>query len=56
MVRPEGRLMSDAVDEQRSAVAHLQRCGFGNVAAYGDFDASPYDEKANRLVVVARKS
>jgi SAM-dependent methyltransferase len=33
----------------------LQGCGFGNVAACGDFDASPYDEKANRLVVVARK-
>jgi SAM-dependent methyltransferase len=33
----------------------LQGCGFGEVAACGDLDASPYDEKANRLVVVARK-
>jgi SAM-dependent methyltransferase len=30
--------------------------GFEEVAAYGDFDGSPYDEKANRLVVVAQKS
>jgi SAM-dependent methyltransferase len=33
----------------------LRNRGFGKVAAYGDFDGSPYDEKANRLVVVAGK-
>ena len=33
----------------------LRDRGFGEVAVYGDFDGSPYDEKANRLVVVARK-
>jgi SAM-dependent methyltransferase len=33
----------------------LRDRGFTRVVAYGDLDASPYDEKANRLVVVARK-
>ena len=29
--------------------------GFGEVAAYGDFTGSPYDNEADRLVVVASK-
>ena len=33
----------------------LRACGFGEAAAYGDFGGSPYDETAQRLVVVARK-
>jgi len=33
----------------------LRDRGFGKVEAYGDFDGSLYDEKATRLVVVARK-
>jgi SAM-dependent methyltransferase len=33
----------------------LRSCGFGAAAAYGDFGGSPYDEAAQRLVVVARK-
>jgi len=33
----------------------LRDRGFGEVAAYGDFAGSPYDDKADRLVVVARK-
>ena len=34
----------------------LRDRGFGQAVAYGNFDGSPYDEKADRLVVVARKS
>ncbi len=33
----------------------LKECGFADVDVYGGFDGSPYDEKANRLVVVAHK-
>jgi SAM-dependent methyltransferase len=33
----------------------LQGYGFGEVAVHGDFDGSPYDEKANRLVIISRK-
>ncbi len=33
----------------------LQDCGFGPVEAYGGLHGTPYDEKAERLVVVARK-
>jgi SAM-dependent methyltransferase len=33
----------------------LRDRGFGEVVAYGDLDGSAYDEKANRLIVVARK-
>jgi SAM-dependent methyltransferase len=33
----------------------LRERGFADVAAYGAFDGSPYDEKAGRLVVVAFK-
>lgn len=33
----------------------LERVGFGDVTAYGDFEGSDYDEDAERLVVVARK-
>ena len=33
----------------------LRDRGFAEALAYGDFDGSPYDEKADRLVVVARK-
>ncbi|UCF97902.1 MAG: class I SAM-dependent methyltransferase [Spirochaetaceae bacterium] len=33
----------------------LRDRGFTQVVPYGDLDASPYDEKAKRLVVVARK-
>jgi hypothetical protein len=31
------------------------RCGFAAASPYGNFDAGPYDETADRLVVVARK-
>jgi len=34
----------------------LRGCGFSGVELYGDMEASPYDEKAERLVVVARKA
>jgi SAM-dependent methyltransferase len=33
----------------------LQECGFGPVAAYGGLHGIPYDEKAERLVIVGRK-
>jgi SAM-dependent methyltransferase len=33
----------------------LLRCGFASASPYGDFDGGPYDETAERLVVVARK-
>jgi SAM-dependent methyltransferase len=33
----------------------LLRCGFSSVEVYGDFDFSPYNEKARTTVVVARK-
>jgi hypothetical protein len=33
----------------------LRERGFGEAVAYGDLDGSPYDEKADRLVVVACK-
>lgn len=33
----------------------LDRCGFQQVGTYGGLDGSPYDQKANRLVVVVRK-
>jgi SAM-dependent methyltransferase len=33
----------------------LRACGFAEAAAYGDFGGSPYDQTAQRLVVVARK-
>ena len=34
----------------------LRDRGFRAAAAYGDFDGSPYNERANRLVIVARKA
>jgi len=34
----------------------LRDRGFQTAAAYGDFDGSCYDERANRLVIVARKA
>jgi SAM-dependent methyltransferase len=33
----------------------LLRCGFAAASPYGNFDGDPYDETADRLVVVARK-
>ena len=33
----------------------LKSSGFGQVETYGGLDASPYDQKANRLVVVGYK-
>lgn len=33
----------------------LTGCGFSSVETYGDLAASPYDEKAERLVAVARR-
>jgi SAM-dependent methyltransferase len=33
----------------------LRNCGFGDVDVYGDIDGNPYDDKAQRLVVLARK-
>jgi SAM-dependent methyltransferase len=33
----------------------LTRCGFPSVQAYGDLEGSPYDHRANRLVMVALK-
>jgi len=33
----------------------LEDCGFGSVAVYGNLEAAPYDQKATRLVAVARK-
>jgi len=33
----------------------LSSCGFGRVDSYGGLDGSPYDQKANRLVVVGFK-
>jgi SAM-dependent methyltransferase len=33
----------------------LRGRGFREIIAYGDLDGSPYDEKANRLVIVASK-
>jgi SAM-dependent methyltransferase len=33
----------------------LEDCGFGSVAVYGNLEAAPYDQKAARLVAVARK-
>jgi len=34
----------------------LQDCGFEQVAVFGDLAGTPYDERANRLVLVARKT
>ena len=34
----------------------LRDCGFEQVAVFGDLGAAPYDERANRLVLVARKA
>lgn len=33
----------------------MKKCGFSEVQAYGDFDLSPYDEKARTMVIVAKK-
>jgi SAM-dependent methyltransferase len=33
----------------------LRDCGFGSVAVYGDLEGAAYDDKAKRLVAVARK-
>lgn len=33
----------------------MLKCGFAAASPYGDFDGGPYDETADRLVVVARK-
>lgn len=35
--------------------ALLEDCRFGNVQVYGSLDGSPYDEKAERMVLVACK-
>ena len=35
--------------------ALLEDCRFGNVQVYGSLDGSPYDEKAERMVLVAYK-
>jgi SAM-dependent methyltransferase len=34
----------------------LKRCGFGEVSIYGNYHGSAYDNKATRLVAVAKKS
>ena len=34
----------------------LSECGFRTVSFYGDLEGAPYDQKAKRLVAVARKS
>jgi SAM-dependent methyltransferase len=34
----------------------LRDCGFEQVAVFGDLGGAPYDERANRLVLVARKT
>lgn len=36
-------------------VALLKECGFTSVDVYGDYNGSPYDHTARRLVTVARK-
>ena len=36
-------------------IALLTGCGFSRADAYGDFDGSPYDQTARRLVVVGHK-
>ncbi len=33
----------------------MEDCGFKRVEAYGDFEGAPYDQSAQRLVIVARK-
>lgn len=33
----------------------LKKCGFRSVNVYGNFEGKPYDQKAQRLVVVAEK-
>ena len=33
----------------------LEKAGFSQLKAYGDFDGSPYDEKASRLIVTGSK-
>ncbi len=33
----------------------LEDCRFGDIRVYGGLDGSPYDDKAERLVIVARK-
>lgn len=35
--------------------AILQNCGFSSINIYGDFDKSPYDNKARTMVIVATK-
>jgi 2-polyprenyl-3-methyl-5-hydroxy-6-metoxy-1,4-benzoquinol methylase len=35
--------------------AMIKDCGFREVEAYGDFDGSPYDEKAKTMVLVGHK-
>jgi SAM-dependent methyltransferase len=46
------RIRLYSASELRSLLA---RAGFVEVAAYGDFDASPYDHSARTLVMVAKK-
>ncbi len=33
----------------------IDECGFASAEVYGDFDYSPYDEKARTMVIVAKK-
>lgn len=35
--------------------ALLKECGFASVHVYGDLEGSPYDHKAQRLIIVAEK-
>jgi SAM-dependent methyltransferase len=48
-------LISDRVYAASELTGLLGACGFREAAAYGDFRGSPYDETAQRLVVLARK-
>ena len=49
------RELSHRLYSATEIVSLLKECGFTSVDVYGDFDGSPYDHTARRLVTVARK-
>lgn len=58
MIRDNERVEHKVSHRPYSAVeltSLLTECGFGRVDVYGDYEGSPYDHKAKRLVAVARK-
>jgi len=59
LIDAEGRRLDHVFDQRLYSAIELKRLmlasGFSSVEIYGDFDFSPYNEKARTMVLVARR-